>query len=79
MDNNKYTVVQMREALSKVQNKINWKHPVNTIIDESEQELVTEAIIYFCGCVPTFTPIFSSPSEPKLWVQAVGYYAAVGA
>ena len=74
-----YTREELDKAFSKIQNKINWKHPVNAIIDEKDLELVTEAIIFFCGCVPTFTPIFSSPSEPKLWVQAVGYYAAVGA
>ena len=74
-----YTREELDKAFSKVQNKINWKHPVNAIIDEGEQELVTQAVVFFCGCVPTFTPIFSEPNKPKLWVRAVGYHAAVGA
>lgn len=70
----KYTDEELREAFEKVQNKKHWKNPINAVCLREDQDVITEAVIYFAGCVPTFTPI----GTDKLRCRAVGYYIAVG-
>lgn len=70
-----YTREQLHEAFTKVENKSNWKLPIDAVIQEDEIDITTEAIIYFAGCKPTFELI----NGGRFRCQAVGYYEAVGA
>jgi hypothetical protein len=62
----------------KVQPEGNWKLPIDkvlpTLINE-ERKAISEAVIYFCGCVPSFTDFENGTTR----VTAIGYYKAVGA
>lgn len=63
---------------AKVEPKDNWKDPIDTTIatpTAEEQAAITDAVIYFCGCVPEFYPT----KDGKTRVIAEGYYNAVGA
>lgn len=69
-----YTREQLYDAFNKVC-AVNWKDPIDATIDSSDKDIVYEAVIFFTGSVPTFTPIMGTPYYR---VQAVGYYEAVG-
>ena len=71
-----YTVEQLQQAFTSVQNSEHWKNPISATINKDDQDLVHEAIIYFAGCNPQFEPIMGTE---LLTVKAVGYYIAVGA
>jgi len=77
---------ELSEAFNLVVNKTNWKYPVDArvILTPEQRNLVTEAVIFFAGCVPTFEPqgpVFESFNQLvcEYRVRAVGYYNAVGA
>ena len=67
-----YTTEQLTAAFDKVKNPNHWKDPIDAVIDESERDLVSEAIPYF-----TATPAFFSEGVVKgtLNVTAEGYRA----
>jgi CTP:molybdopterin cytidylyltransferase MocA len=71
-----YTVEQLQQAFTSVQNSEHWKNPISATINKGDQALVHEAIVYFAGCNPQFEPIMGTE---LLTVKAVGYYVAVGA
>ena len=71
-----YTVEQLQQAFTSVQNSEHWKNPISATINKVDQALVHEAIVYFAGCNPQFEPIMGTE---LLTVKAVGYYIAVGA
>ena len=71
-----YTVEQLQQAFTSVQNSEHWKNPISATINKDDQALVHEAIVYFAGCNPQFEPIMGTE---LLTVKAVGYYIAVGA
>jgi hypothetical protein len=71
-----YTVEQLQQAFTSVQNSEHWKNPISATINKDDQALVHEAIVYFAGCNPQFEPIMGTE---LLTVKAVGYYVAVGA
>ena len=71
-----YTVEQLQQAFTSVQNSEHWKNPISATINKDDQDLVHEAIVYFAGCNPQFEPIMGTE---LLTVKAVGYYIAVGA
>lgn len=71
-----YTVEQLQQAFTSVQNSEHWKNPISATINKVDQALVHEAIVYFAGCNPQFEPIMGTE---LLTVKAVGYYVAVGA
>ena len=68
---------ELNEAFKLVQPQGNWKETINATVqlDEAGRAMVREAVIFFTGSVPTFTPV------PGLGVQvkAAGYYATIGA
>lgn len=72
----KYTIEQLQQAFTSVQNSEHWKNPISATINKGDQDLVHEAIVYFAGCNPRFEPIMGTE---LLTVKAAGYYVAVGA
>lgn len=77
-----YTRKQLSEAFDKVSNKEHWKLPINAVLPEwfsvAETELITAAVIFYTGSVPTFEREYKNGAGSTK-VQAAGYYAAVGA
>jgi hypothetical protein len=60
----------------------NWKTAIDATLDLNDFEMAVtrEAVVFFAGCVPTFTPkVGATLPRCRYRVQAVGYYAAVGA
>jgi len=70
-----YTQEQLHTAFSKVQNTEHWKNPIDALIDASDKDVTTEAIIHFTGSIPHYT----KSRVNELRVQADGYYIAIGA
>lgn len=67
----------MHAAFTKVQNEKNWKLPIDKALalTDDEKSVMYEAIIFYTGSVPDFVKL----KDGRYRVQAVGYYAAVGA
>ena len=76
MSYDKFTREQLLEAFELVENKTNWKLPIDKTIDSKDVEVVGKAIPYFTGSIAHFTPIMGTN---QVRVQASGYYEAVGA
>jgi hypothetical protein len=76
-----YSRAELHEAFEAVQDETNWKMPINAAIPEYMRDVVEQAVIFYAGCRPTFTPINprARKAARRLNVKAVGYYAAVGA
>lgn len=75
-----FSRAELREAFEMVQDETNWKNPIDAAIPAYMRDAVEEAVVFFAGCRPTFTAINKGRrSLRRLRVQAVGYYAAVGA
>ena len=68
-----YSEKELRKVFEKVCNKNDWKLPISRIIKEEDQTIVTRAIMYFSGCMPTF---FFVKKKGFLRVKAPGYYSA---
>ena len=75
-EHEEYTIEQLQQAFTSVQNSEHWKNPISATINKVDQDLVHEAIVYFAGCNPRFEPIMGTE---LLTVKAAGYYVAVGA
>lgn len=66
-----YTQAQLLAAFTKVENAVHWKHAIDAVIDESEQDITNAAIVHFAYGNASFVP-----ADPgKLRVRAPGYYA----
>lgn len=68
----------LRKAFERVENKANWKMPIDATIDITsprEGLLIAEAVVFYTGSRATFIPQGGS----RYKVLAIGYYAAVGA
>lgn len=76
-----YSRAELREAFEAVQDATNWKNPIDAAIPEWQRDVVEQAVIFFAGCRPVFTPVNPTAKKAvrRLNVKAVGYYAAVGA
>jgi hypothetical protein len=79
---------ELLAAFNRVADRTNWKNSINAVITIStldEKNLIREAVIFFTGSVPAFIPVRVKLLEgereglPLYRVQAVGYYAAIGA
>ena len=70
-----YSDKQLHEAFDKVCDKSNWKNPIKGLCKPEDQDVVTEAIIYFTGSVPEFRKV---KSTGMLRVTAAGYYLTIG-
>ena len=76
-----YEVMHARlsAAFTRVQNKENWKYPINAtlpLLTEAERDELSEAITYFTGSVPEFRDI--GTRVRKTLVTAAGYYRTIG-
>ncbi len=70
-----YFISELRVAFDQVQNKDNWKSPVDAMILTKNVKITEAAIIHYTGSVATFTRIDGNNTR----VRAAGYYAAIGA
>jgi hypothetical protein len=70
-----FTVGQLREAFTKVENKENWKKPISSSIPVEECDVTSAAIEFFTGGKTSFSP----RTAGKVWVSSPGYYNTVGA
>lgn len=69
---------ELRAAFELVENKANWKYPLDctvSVANDREMEVIRAAVMFFTGSEATFA--FKAPNRYR--VQAIGYYAAVGA
>jgi hypothetical protein len=66
-----YTQEQLHAAFTAVQNKDDWKNPINALIDPKDQAVTHAAIVHFAYGGATFT----KAAGGKLRVNAPGYYA----
>jgi hypothetical protein len=74
-----YTRRELKEAFELVQDTQNWKNPINRMVPTcsgADLNLITSAVVFFAGCVPTFRV---DRKTGCTIVKAAGYYAAVGA
>lgn len=68
-------VEKMREAFRSVQDKENWKYPVDAVVPgDSDTRLISDAVVFFTGSLPELIPL----PDGKIRVTAIGYYNAVG-
>lgn len=70
----KYPIEQMDAAFKKVQDNRNWKNPINAVIDAGQEDITTEAIIFYTGSIAQYTPA----GKGKVRVEAAGYYLTIG-
>ncbi len=73
--NERFTVRELQEAFTMVQDQENWKNPVSALIHPRYRDVVADAVTFMTGSIPKFLNIGSD----MLRVQAAGYYEAVGA
>jgi hypothetical protein len=65
-------------AFSRVENKENWKLPIDTRIEiqtDFDMESIRRAVVFFTASEPTFEPL----GKHRYRVRAAGYYAVCGA
>lgn len=76
-----YSRAELKEAFEAVEHPEHWKMPIDAAIPEHMRDVVEQAVIFYAGCRPTFTPINpkARKANRRLNVKAVGYYVAVGA
>lgn len=68
-------VEQMRKAFRSVQDKENWKYPVDAVVPgDSDKKLISDALIFFAGSPATFINL----PDGTIRVLAAGYYACIG-
>lgn len=86
----KEQVERLNEVFALLKDKTNWKRPINSTIlaHLAAKEEIVEAVVFIAGCVPTVTSCQIPARHPRgltsfmfdAWhVEAVGYYAAIGA
>jgi hypothetical protein len=71
-----YFISELRAAFHRVADEENWKLPVDTTVAKAEVAILTVAIPFMTGSVPTFRRIGKTSAFA---VRAAGYYAACGA
>lgn len=75
------TEAELRLAFAAVMDETNWKYPMERAFDRLRPEevaLVSDAAIFYAGCVPEVIPNREHPSEHAVVVVAEGYYSAIG-
>jgi len=72
---NGYGEPALRAAFEQVQDRSNWKNPIDAIIRDTAKAVVCEAIVFYTGSVPKVTELGGG----MIRVQADGYYVAIGA
>lgn len=70
-----YSREQLKEAFDLVCNKDNWKYPIKSECRADQRDIVLQAVIFYTGGAPTFTPIGNTD---RFKVEGPGYYAICG-
>jgi hypothetical protein len=66
-------------AFDKVKNKVNWKLPIDALLDPKEDlNLISEAITHFTGSPSDYVTVKRKGKE-YIRVRAAGYYQCIGA
>lgn len=83
IDGQPVTRGELNAAFALVENKENWKLPIDALVTiqdrnrpRREIELIRKAVVFFTGSVPT---IDRGVRGGTIRVKAAGYYNAVGA
>lgn len=80
-----YMQSELKAAFELVQDPNDWKNPiVNARIPGAMQQIVADAVSHFAGCLAKFSEPVGYARNAKgipscYYVNAKGYYAAVGA
>lgn len=75
-----YSRQKLHDAFSLIQNKDNWKLPINSLLpQDADAQMFREAVIFFAGCTPNFSTTFTKSGRKVVRIMAKGYYKAVGA
>lgn len=73
-----YARAELCDAFDRVKHPDNWKMPIDCVLpgmlSRRDRDVIEAAVIFFAGCEPGF-----SRWGRDTRVEAVGYYAAVGA
>ena len=79
---NEERIAELQAAFKRVEPKDHWKNPIDCVIDiASDRELhdIREAVIFFTGSVPMFTPRAGAKLPAcRYRVQADGYFRTIG-
>jgi hypothetical protein len=70
-----FTQGQLEAAIAMVQNKENWKLPINAIVKNEDIQVTLAAINYFAGGACNVTHLANGTAH----ITAPGYYALIGA
>lgn len=83
-----YTKSDLDKAFDLVRHPENWKRTIDCRVQLTDEQvcLIQDAVIYFTGSVPTFTPVshstvqFNNAGVPErlYHVKADGYYLTCG-
>ena len=67
---------ELEKSFDEVRSHKDWKLPISKMIYASlkQQSLIADAVVFFTGSVPTFTPA----AHGHVRIEADGYYAAIG-
>ncbi len=70
-----YTHAELDAAFKKVEDKTNWKNPIDAVIPTSEYPVTAAAVTFFAG-----SNLDALPAGDGMYqVKAPGYYEDVGA
>lgn len=70
-----YSDEELRKAFAIVENKDNWKNPIDSWIQKRDLQLITEAVEFFTGS----TVKTIEDTETHIHIKAGGYYITCGA
>ena len=70
-----YSVGDLKKAFTKVQNKKNWKNPIEAIILTCDVPITVKAIAFFAGSRTEVVKMSNGQSK----IIAPGYYLSIGA
>lgn len=59
----------LQDIFRRIQNPADWRAPIKAVCEESERDLVAEAITFFTATEARFSPA----ENGTLWVNADGY------
>lgn len=66
-----FTKMQLDTAFKAVQNRENWKNPIDVMVDDAAVRVTVEAIKFFHASDPKVTPL----GEGKTRIKGIGYAA----
>ena len=70
MNYTNYTRSELRAAFEKVEDKSDWKNPIDATIDVAELDVTVNAIRFFTGTESNWQLI---PNTSQVRIRAIGY------